>query len=75
MTLRWAKVHLPFSLICKESRYMIFLASFGRLQIPSLQKFAPESPAISLNAIDKIAKFRHLRVIDIVHEFDDVETP
>lgn len=54
---------------------MISLASFERLQVLSLQKFALESPTISQNVIDKIAKCRHLGVIDIVlHEFNDVET-
>jgi hypothetical protein len=47
---------------------------FEKLQILSLQKFAPKIPTISQNAIENIAKCQHLRVINIVfHELHDVE--
>lgn len=47
---------------------------FEELQILSLQKLAFGIPTINQNAIEKIAKCRHLRVIDVVfHELHDVE--
>ena len=47
---------------------------FKKFQILCLQRFAPEIPTISQNCIQKIAKCRHLRVIDIAFfKLDDAK--
>jgi hypothetical protein len=49
------------------------LPKFEELQILSLQNLTSEIPTINQSAIEKIAKYRHLQVIDLVFELDDVE--
>ncbi|RFU25806.1 hypothetical protein B7463_g10531, partial [Scytalidium lignicola] len=57
-----------------DQHWLEQIPKFKKLQILTLQKFVPETSTISQNSIEKIAKCRHLRAIDVAfHELDYVE--
>jgi hypothetical protein len=69
----WPRLEMLYLRVGDQHRLEQF-PKFAKLQILGLQSCAPGVHTIGRNAIEKIAKCRHPRAIDIVlHELDDIK--